>query len=521
MPPTDCVYAWNVLPGPLGLQARRGFQDWIGALGGGMEGAADNKVRTLIPFAGSVRTKNRLFAATSQGLWDVTSSRSSAPKGSDILLTFPVQSGMAGYGVSQVVVTGGGHFLLYADEANGLYVYRESTDEWVALVEEEPGAEVPLNHAYLEGLNPANVVHVAVFKGRVWLTERDTTKAYYLDTGAVFGPATEFNVGLQFRAGGTLVGAWNWTYDGGAGVDDSLVFLSSQGDVAIYQGTDPSTADAFALKGVWYVGGLVSGRRVATDYGGDVLILSRLGLVPLSRLVVSGTKEDANLYASAKISNLFAQLASTVGDLPGWAVYIHPTDNALIVTVPTVPGLTTEQLVMSFASRSWWRWRDLPILSACVWEGLLFFGTADGRVCRNVGWQDEVPRSGPPTGAEPVAWSLLTAYQSLSRPTVKQLQMIRPTVLSGTPNAVVDASARYNYELTEPLAPSGTGGGGMQAWDSAVWDVATWGPDYVPTAPIRGASGMGREVAIALRGNANTRTALVGIDLYFTEGGGL
>ena len=85
----------------------------------------------------------------------------------------------------------------------------------------------------------------------------------------------------------------------------------------------------------------------------------------------------------------------------------------------------------------------------------------------------------------------------------------------------VTGTARYGYDISEPTAPTDNGGGGSNAWDSAVWDAATWQPDVVPSQPIRGVSGMGREVSVALQGNAIARTTLVGLDVYFTEGGPL
>jgi len=45
---------------------------------------------------------------------------------------FTNSSGDEGCGVSHVVVTSAGQFLLYADEENSLFQYAESTDAWAA-----------------------------------------------------------------------------------------------------------------------------------------------------------------------------------------------------------------------------------------------------------------------------------------------------------------------------------------------------------------------------------------------------
>ncbi len=97
--------------------------------------------------------------------------------------------------------------------------------------------------------------------------------------------------------------------------------------------------------------------------------------------------------------------------------------------------------------------------------------------------------------------------------------MIRPTLLSGTPSASIQAVARYGFNMLEPSAPSGSGGGGEGTWDGSTWDASLWGDENTPTQPLTGAAGMGREVAIAVRGNSKAKTTLVGVDVMFTQGG--
>jgi hypothetical protein len=625
MPATDAIYCWNMIPSELGLRSRLGYREWCIGLG--------DTVRSVLPFTGSAESGagDKLFAVTPQGIWDVSAASASPTQ----LVTFDIQDGDAGYGTAAAFTTPAGRFLLYTDEENGLYVWSESgaawskvlagvTQLWAASTGYAAGnrvvnngnvyvATAPGTSAVSSGpsgtgsgiadgsvlwnyvsaaesgvigpsladqnlareADPEDFVHVAVWKNRVWFTERDTDRAYYLDVNSLFGTATSFSFGPKMRAGGHLVGLFNWSYDGGAGLDTLLVGISGGGDVVIYQGTDPSSASTFGLKGCWFVGAVPAGRQIATDYGGDLLVQSLIGVVPLSKLVVGGDEVDTKVYATAKIANLFNQLSSTRRTLRGWAMHIHPTDNALLVLVPTDGVNATEPLVMSFATRGWSRYREIPIFSGAVWAGDFWFGTADGRVCRNVDYFDGVPLieaegvwepltlydAGdrvidpifnthiyecvvPGTSTEvvdaftdypeevidgemtwrlvgltagqnaPVKWSVLTAYQSDAR--FKSVRQLRPIILSGSPTPIVDAKARYGFDLTEPDAPSGTPSGG---WDEGLWDEAVWSPEIVPYAPLIGATGCGRDVAIALRGSATSRTVLVGVDVWFEQGG--
>jgi hypothetical protein len=496
----DALLLYNLIPGAYGLQIRSGYRQWCTNL----SGAADNTVRSMLPFTGgsSNGSTNKLFAVTSTGIWDCSSSSSSPTQ----VLTFASSANNAGRGVATVVVTAAGHFMLYADEENGLFQYTESTNTWAV--------------STVSGINPSNVVSVMMWKHRVFLTEKDSTSAWYLDAGAVTGTATEFDFAQRFKAGGTLVGLWSWTYDGGAGLDDSLVAISQGGDVAIYQGSDPSDATDFGLRGIWQLGAVPAGRRIATDTGGDLLLISTMGALPASKLVVGGASFSSQ-YATAKIANEFTRLMSLYRGTQGWGLYQHPGDGALLVTVPEYGAQSaTTQLAMSYASGGWSKYRDLPVVSGCVWEGDFYIGTADGMVCRAIDYVDNVDISDPES-YDSIDWSLLTRYHNLGNANQKRVELIRPVVLSGQLTPSVSSVARYDYDLREASEASGSGSGGSGAWDSGVWDSSLWGADYIASNLFSGAQGMGRDVAIAMRGNALSKTTLVGIDVFYNQGGPL
>jgi hypothetical protein len=366
--------------------------------------------------------------------------------------------------------------------------------------------------------DPANFMFATVWKNRLWFVEEGTARAWYMPVGQLYGTATSINFGVRFKGGGHLVGLYSWSYDGGSGMDTLLVAISSAGDVAIYQGTDPSSASTFGLKGVWSVGGVPAGRRVATDYGGELLVLSSLGVVPLSKLVVGGATEAAGLYATAKISNLFSRLMQSRRNLDGWAVHIHPTDNALMVLVPDASGGPGEPLVMAMGTKGWTQYRDLPIISGETWGGEFYFGTDEGTVCWNTDYIDAVTLADPNVYSE-IQWSVLTAFRDLGNARQKRLHMIQPKILSSSSAPTVQTTARFNYNFTEPANPSPNPAGLADAWDAGVWDAAIWGGEFSPYMPIQGAAGMGRDVAVAVRGRATSKTTLVALTVFFEQGG--
>lgn len=552
MPATDAVQCSNLVSSEYGLRVRLGYREWVTGL--------DGPARTEMPFTGSAKGggNDKLFCATSSGIWDVGASTTTPTQS----IAFPAQTTDSGFGVSHAMVNSAGHWLLYTDEENGYHVYSETAGTWTKVVAAATVAWVNTT-AYvvgdyrsnggltyvctvagtsagsggpsgtstsitdgtvtwswvpaISGVDPGNLVSVTVWKNRVWLTERNSHKAWYLDVGAIYGTATAISFGNQFRAGGHLVGLWNLTMDGGAGVDDHLIALSGGGDLVVYVGTDPSSSSTFGLKGAWNVGGVPVGRHVAeTTPDGDVLVISSIGLVPV-REYTQGATNPAT-FPTAKVANYFNLLVQRYRTNRGWAIHLHPEENALYVLVPTTEGSATTQLVMSLATRGWSEYADLPIYSAASWGGKLYFGTVSGSVCVNDGYVDGVTLADP-TSYTAIQYALLTAFQNLGTPKRKRLQTLRVHLLSGTPQPALSAAARYDFDfstlsaVTQSLPTSGS------AWDVAVWDTDAWGGEYTPTQQVFGATGQGSSVAVALRGAAISRTILVGVDVAFESGG--
>lgn len=48
--------------------------------------------------------------------------------------------------------------------------------------------------------------------------------------------------------------AETWTLDSGEGLDDYLVVTTSEGQVGVFRGTDPTSVATWGLVGVWNLG---------------------------------------------------------------------------------------------------------------------------------------------------------------------------------------------------------------------------------------------------------------------------
>ncbi len=562
MPVSDAIILNNMVAAEYGLRTRLGWKEWVT----GMTGVSVNEVRSVLPFTGSAAagTNDKIFATTTDGIWDCTSSTQAPSKS----VTFGTKTGLAGYCVSTVFVNANGqHFLLVCDEVNGYYVYTESTATWTHVSQQSTtawaqstGYTVNVSYVFANGASylckttgtsaatgtgpsgtgtgiadgtctwdytpaiggkdPGTFVFVTVWGNRVWFVERDTGNAWYTGIGSLFGTVTQFPFGARFRAGGDLRGLYNWTRDGSMGSINSLVGISGGGDLVIYEGTDPASIASFGLKGVWSLGGggVPLGRRLATDFGGDLLVLTTVGVLPLSTLVVGQSVLERSPYLTAKVSNLFNQYMAAARTSKGWQARVHPQDNTLMINVPASDG-TTSQLVMNLTTKGWSIYPDMPaMLSMESWGGNLYFGTTDGRLCINTGYLDAVKLASP-TAYTPIQWEVLTSFQNGGSQNFKRAMQARISFLSEGGNPGVSVAARFDYDLTELATVTINPGNSTNVWDTGKWDTAVWGGSYSPTVVTRGLTGCGVFVAIIVRGTATSRTSLTGIDCFYDIGG--
>lgn len=497
-------YCYNIFSSEEGVTTRQGYREWVTGLGA--------QVRTLIPYHAVTESgsDDKLFAVTPDGFYDVTASAASPA----ISVSFGTTTGRAGFGnYIQYTNDAGDKRILYADGANGLYVYT-------------PGSGWALETA-ITGLTEADVRYVAQHKLRIWLAVKDSAKAWYLGVGAYTGAATEFNFAAQFPNGGYIVGMWNWTVDGGAGVDDLFVVLSSSGDVVVYQGEDPSSASTWTIKGKWNIGTLPAGRNLGVSIGGELHLLSTYGLVSMNDLL-RGVPVDRITGQTSLAKNIVLAIRNDMvdrDDSEGWGFYNNLSNGFVLLTRPVVSDTDTPlQYVFNVATNAWGMFRDVPMICGASYNGVFYFGDRFGVVHYFTSGSDSldgVARAG--TGGDPVNFSFLTSFEDWGEPaTFKIGQFVRPTFIapSGTVPSYT-AKILYDYNLSEFNNTATPGAISGDVWDTATWDNGVWEGANSVGYTTAGASGMGRVCAVAIRGDASYRTKLIDMEVMFTAGGQL
>lgn len=497
MSPEEAIFMNNISPSQYGSRVRTGYKEWVTAVAG-------DGNRTLIPYIGSAEdaSDDRLFVASSDAIYDIsTSGTAPAP-----LIAFPIISSTSGFGIWTAYTTLGGHFSLYCDEANGYYRYPEG-GPWVKTTALE-----------VTNVDPANLVAVTIFKSKAWFVERNSASAWYLPTDAVIGAATRFNFGNKFKKGGTLQALFVWTIDGGEGMDDYLVAVSSAGDVVVYKGNDPAVAASFVQHGIWFIGPPPVGRRIGGSFGGELYLLSSYGLLPMSTLMSGQIVQKEQVYLSRKITPLvnFEMIASR--EIRGWEVKLFSKDNALIISTPKRDAFPFTQFAQSTNNEGWSLWRDIPYLNGEEWHGEFYVAAEDGSVYRLEGNLDAVTLD--ESSSILINWSVLQSFQDYGEPgRYHRGQYIRPVFIGAqSPNYFMEV--RYDYNISDVFGTAVPGGATQGTlWDVGIWDVSLWEGQFVVIDQPQGAQGIGRAMAVGINGSSGAETILVRYDLMFDTGG--
>ena len=497
------IWLYNMIPRELGCSVRPGSHEYATNIPDKTD--TPGEIRTIMYYnaiiaGGSV---DFMFVTTDKGVFDVTAGGAGpwVP-----VLEWPVQSDDAGW-CSYVNYTNvaGDHFLLVCDEANGYYIF--------------DGASWAPGNITGSKPEPENLVHIVEWSGRLWFTERNTARAWYLDVLDLAGNLEAFDVGSRFIKGGHLVQCATWTVDDGAGLNDRLVMVSAAGDVLVWDGDPDIIGDPLTLLGRWYVGTLVEGRRAISNWAGDSAILSSEGVSVLSELMQERADKLIDNHITKNISRYFRQQMAIKRDYYGWQIELNSGESTVIITVPAgAEGEPPLQFVLNVNTGTWCFYRDLDML--CISDTALgfFFGTHDGRLMQHTGEADDVSLDG--STAKTIAFSLMTHYNSLGSPTTwKRPQFIRPSWV-GAAEPVYNIQIKYDFDLTELSVTPPYVNVDLALWDAAIWDANVWAGTAQSYLETRGCIGMGRHLAVAVRGETSFELSLLGFDLM-GDGGGL
>jgi len=548
MPPLDAVQLINFWPTPTDVQLRKGWTKYSTGITG--------KVNTIINYPTSTGEGYTLFAFAEGKIYDATNATAVevfsgltnskwqyvniSTAGGDFVIavngvdptliydgtswaymattqTAQTISTITHVGTTATVTTAAPHNLITgnritisgatANDYNGTYVIiKTGASSFTYVMATTPAANATVVGTYtitgITGVNSNTFSNVNLFKNRLYFCQNNSLSFWYLDVEAISGPATDFALGAFYRNGGYLQAMGTWTLDAGYGVDDFAVYVTSMGEILVYKGFDPSDPNNWAMVGLWQMGQTFS-RRCFFKWGGDLLLLTQDGLLPLTASLQS-SRLDPRINLTDKIYYAVSLAASAYSNNFGWQINYLAESNMLILSIPTDLGM--EQYVMNTINKSWARFTGIEAYCFTVsGDQDMHFG-GDGFVGLFF-------NSNSDNGANIVA-NCQQAYNYFdSRGQLKRFTLIRPIFQTnnGFPTVLCGISTDFDtIPLTNQIAfnPSATNIG---VWDTGLWDQSNWGGGLVTTKYWQGVTGTGFAASI------NLSVASQGIEFHWAS----
>lgn len=434
MPPSDATVLENFVPRAYNVTLRKGFTYTVTNFG-------SEPPRTLMVWNGT--SIKKLFAVTNDGVYDVTAADGS--KGANL------KAVTNGYFSWTNFTTPAGDFLIAVNGSDAMLQYDGTT--WQSITD----ASTPA----ITGVPTSSLTSVQVAARRLWFTRAGSNSVYYLPAASIGGALVEFPLGQVFSKGGTVVAIGTWSVDGGDGQNDLTVFASSEGELAIYKGIDPSSDVTFGKVGVYSMAPPLSS-QCFRKYGADLLYLARNGLFPLS-LSMAAVTEDTAL--TKKIQPAFLETIELYGVQDGWSVHNFSVLGFLLVNAPLAAGYS-EQFVMNTSTGAWCKFTAIHATGWQEFNKEIYFIDAQG-VAKF--WQ------GSKDNGAPIRCKVAQAYTPLGLPSTKKLMKLVQPIVTVDTAVNLNVSLQVDYEVpksTSLLTPTSQN---VYLWDAANWDEALWG----------------------------------------------
>ena len=230
----------------------------------------------------------------------------------------------------------------------------------------------------IQGVDPRLLVNCDTISSRMWFVEVNSLRAWYLPLNSIGGTANVIDLTSLAKQGGSLAAVFAWSTTSSYGMANYTVFITTEGEVIVYQGYDPASLATWSLALRGRIGAPV-GYRFWTRFGTDVAIICRDGVVPLSKALQVDRSTDSEAI-SYKITNLVNNDVAAFPSNFGWQLQVFPIGTMLIVNVPVTTNSVQNQYIMNTVTNAWCRYTGVK---ANVWEFLsdrLFFGGNDGTV---------------------------------------------------------------------------------------------------------------------------------------------
>jgi len=428
-----------------------------------------------------------VFAVNDGNIYDVSSSGA---------VGAAVVTGLSNDRFQQVQIgTSGGQFVFICNGADTPRTYNGSS--WA--------------NSTISGPTIANLVWCNLHQRRLWVGEVNSLTAYYGGTNAIGGTFSSFSLAGIAKLGGYIMAMGTWTRDAGDGQDDVAVFITSEGEAIVYNGTNPSSASMWSLVGVFRIGRPI-GRRCMIKAGGDLIIVTQDGFIPMSAALVRDRSQTEIIALSQKINKAVNDQVRDNGDRFGWQPFLYPKGTQLIFNIPQGND-EFNQFVFNTITGSACRFTGI---NAACWamKGNEAYIGGNGVVYK---YDD-----GNSDAGTNIEWDGLQAFSYFDTPqTVKGFKRVEPIFQSdGNPSAAVELNLDFQIKTFEGVTVESPTTAAL--WGIAKWGIGLWGSADQVYRGWRGVRGYGRAAAIRIRGaTTSARPSWISTNFTYTPGGQL
>lgn len=479
MPEDRAVILDNWFPSTDKVTVRRGYTSHATGMSGDVE--------TLIEYT-PLDGNNELFAANAGKIYDVSGTGA---------VGAAVVSSLSNNRWQQVQMgTSGGQFVFICNGEDTPQTYNGSS--W--------------SNTTITGPTVANLIWCNLHQRRLWVGEKDSLTAYYGGANAIGGSFSSFSFAGLARLGGYIMAMGTWTRDSGEGQDDVAVFVTSEGEALVYEGTDPSSASTWGLVGVFRIGRPI-GRRCMIKAGGDLIIVTQDGLIPMSAALTRDRSQADIIALSAQINKAVNDQVQDNATKFGWQPFIYPKGTQLIFNIPQGAS-EFYQFVFNTITGAPCRFTGINAVCWALKGDEAFFGGTDGKVYKY--------DSGTSDGGSDIDYDALQAFSYFDSPQRnKAFKLVEPIFQSnGQPSIAIDLN--LDFQIKKFAGVTADSPTGAAKWGVAKWGVDTWGGADQVYRGWRGVRGIGRSAAIRIRGaSSNARPSWLSTNFIYVDGGAL
>lgn len=506
----------NLFPTSTGIKLRRGTRRWATV------GVGEDPVFSLFTY--TVGSQEQLFAATMSTIYDITNITSSTPteigvgdgnslgaNGPDEVIGVQADPGVVmltdltnGSWVVCPIRTDGGTFLRGVNGSDTPWVYDG------AAFTDTPALTLPSGSQ----AEPEDMSYVWSFKRRLFFIRKDTLDAYYLPVNQIGGELVLFPLGSIFQLGGSLLfgASWSLGTGGSGGLSAQCVFVTTEGEVAVYQGSNPDDAQDWSLVGVYRIGRPL-GKQAFIRAGGDIIVATTIGLLPLSAAVQLDYAALAGGAVSSPIEEAWKETVQRRGQ-GDWHCITWPDEAMVMVAPPSTDG--QQVLVANSSTGAWCRFTGFNPRCFTTWRGGLYFGSDGGQVV-------QFGVTGSDQGAT-YTGRYMGLFDDLQMPAQRKIAKFARASLQSTVEITPAISVSFDWNTNFPPAPNAEPSQLDSVWDGARWDEARWDSEVLTVSYERWTSvgGSGARVAPVMQLTSGSTipvdAELIAFELTFSTG---